>query len=224
MGARGRPRQHDRPRPLLRHADQHLAAPAGPGRGRRARGAAPRRGDDARRCGTSGPRSTSAGRCRSRATATGLEEIEAGLARGAGRSAPAASSPSISASRPRPTPARAGTTRPGDASPRRSRRWLGATDRAFAADLLPPPGRPVVAPGGRSSCRGRGGPLPGPGDRTRAGIALPGAARRDQPRPAVGRAGRARSRRTTCSPRSTAGSPRASTRRISRTPRRCSTS
>ena len=108
--------------------------------------------------------------------------------------------------------------------PRRSRALARGHHRAYRRRSLPPPGRPVVAPGGGSSCRGRGGPLPSPGDRPRAGIALPGAARRDQPRPAVGRAGRARPRRATCSPRSSAGSPRASIRRTSRTPRRCSTS
>ena len=209
---RGRPRQHDRPRPLLRHDDQHLAAPAGPGRGRRARGAAPRRGDDPAAVARLGLRSTSAGPCRSRARRPASTRSRPACAR-RGRSAPAGFEPfhlGLAAE----AYARAGRHDEAWAKTRPSVRGPGAgPSPSFRRRAAPPRGRPVVA---RRSRAERPQPRrtsaePWRSHASRKSPSLQLRAARDLARLWPSRASGGRP--PICWPRSMAGSPRASIRR-----------
>ena len=130
--------------------------------------------------------------------APGLDEIEAGLREarqiGAGRFEPFHLGLAAEAY------SRAGRHDEARAKMACSVRGPGAAATTASPPISTASGRAVAARRRDRACRGRGGPSPGPGDRTPAGVALAATARRAQPRSAVGRAGRAAAGRDLLAP------------------------
>ena len=169
----------------------HLAAPAGPGRGRRAGGAAPGRRMTLP-CGTRGPRFTSAGPCRSKARRPACDEIEAGLHEARGDAAPAWVEPfHLGLAAEAYALARAGATSLGEASPNAFAALAPGHHRAFAADLYPLSGAASAGRRGRAAARPRRTCAKAPW-RSQAKAESPSlwsAPRRDQASPGYGLAG-----------------------------------
>ena len=187
LDPRGQPRQHDRPRPVLRdqHPNMWLRRPDEVESA--AREALRLAEDNSMALWHAFALIHLGWALSQQGTAPGLDEIEAGL-REAHQLGPSGSNPSISASPPTPMPAPAGMTKPGRASARRSTALAHGRDLAFAAELHRM--RAVLSLGarcGRARCR-RGGPSLCAGDRAPAGGTVARAACRSRSGIAVGRA------------------------------------